>query len=176
MISHVAFLRAINTGGRRITNVDLVEAVRAVGFEEVQAYQASGNLLIGASGHLVGDEVARRLSEGLGEQLGYDVPAVVRTTAELVALVSARPFGDADPPSGSRPQVILLAAPKVDPGLFDGHATPDDRLAMVGRDIHWWPREGISTSELDLTGLERSVGTMTVRTLGTVQRIVAKAT
>ncbi len=176
MISHVAFLRAINTGGRRVTNNDLIAAVQRVGFIDATAYQASGNVLIGDALGLESSEIAERLAAGLREALGYEVPAIVRTSAELVDIVATSPFGADAPLPGSKPQVILLAAPAPDPIDLDDFAPPEDRLALVGRDIHWWPREGISASDLDVAGLERSIGTMTVRSIGTIQRIVGKAT
>lgn len=172
MTTHVAFLRAINTGKRRITNNDLVAAARSVGLADAVAYQASGNLLFGA------DESDERfdgwLSRGLGEAIGFDVQAIVRSASEIEALLSAQPFAPEHPPPNSKPQVIVLAEPVADLGLIDSFATDEDRLAPVGTDLLWWPRAGISTSRLDVAGLERAVGTMTVRTVGTIERIMRK--
>ena len=83
MTSHVAFLRAINTGGRRIANVDLAAAVESLGYTEVAVYQASGNVLLG--GRPVGNsgDIAAHLSIGLTEVLGYEVPAIVRSADEV---------------------------------------------------------------------------------------------
>lgn len=173
VISHVAFLRAINTGGRRITNVDLAAAVESLGYPEVAVYQASGNVLLG--GQLVDQtaEIATRLAAGLSAALGYDVPTIVRSAAEVHAIASAAPFGDLEAPVASTPQVILMAdAPDAD--LVGALSTNADRLAVVTSEIHWWPTAGISTSDLDVRGLEARFGTMTVRTLGTIKRISAR--
>ena len=67
----------------------------------------------------------------------------------------------------------------VDRVIVDGSAieeflTDDDRLVPDGATIHWWPRQGVSTSSLDLAGLEAAVGVMTVRTLGTIRRLAEK--
>lgn len=175
MIAHVAFLRAINTGDRRITNDELAETVRALGFDEVGVYQASGNVLLGDRSADRAGDIAELLETGLAAALGYEVPAIVRTAAEVRAVAAADPFGGDRPPAGSKPQVILLTSPP-DGDAVDEFSTDADRLAVVGSDIHWWPTAGISTSDLDVRGLEASFGTMTVRTLGTIQRISARIT
>lgn len=169
MSTHVGFLRAVNTGHRRVTNADLVAAARSLGFTDVSAYQSSGNLLLRADGS--DDEIARLLGAGLGELLGFDAPAVVRSASRVESIVAADPFPGERPVPGCTPQVLLLADPMEDPSIIDSFATDDDRLALVDTDIHWWPREGISTSALDVGGLERAVGMITVRTFGTIERI-----
>lgn len=170
---HVAFLRAINVGGRRIANADLAAAVTALGFADVSVYQASGNVILRGAPDESSAAIEARLSTGLATALGYDVPAIVRSAAAIHEIAMAAPFGDAVPPPDSKPQVILLADP---PDAADAVAfsTSADRLAVAESEIHWWPTEGISTSNLDLRGLEATFGTMTVRTLGTIKRISAR--
>lgn len=173
VISHVAFLRAINTGGRRISNVDLVSAAERLGYREVRAYQASGNVFLGGELPAGVGPIAKHLSAGLSDALGYDVPAIVRSADEVRAIARALPFGDALPAAGSKPQVMLVAEP---PALdvVAKWSTLEDRLGVVESEIHWWPTSGISASNLDVRGLEEEVGTMTVRTLGTIERISAR--
>jgi uncharacterized protein (DUF1697 family) len=172
--SHVAFLRAINTGGRRIANDELTAAVEAIGFTDVSVYQASGNVLIAGEPSSAGDLIAERIAEGLLGSLGYEVPTIVRSSSEVSALANATPFDGEPPPPGCKPQVILLANEPLDPSVVDAFSTGADRLQLGGADIHWWPTVGISTSELDVRALERTVGTMTVRTHGTIQRIAKR--
>lgn len=42
----VAFLRGMNLGGRRLTNDELRAAVTACGCDDVETYQASGNVVL----------------------------------------------------------------------------------------------------------------------------------
>lgn len=171
VITHVAFLRAINTGRRRITNGDLAAAVEALGFCGVSTYQASGNVLISDDPSDTGRAVAERITDGLSARLGYEVPAIVRSAAEVRAIADTEAFNGEPPPPECKPQVILLAAPPAAPSVVAGFSTADDRLEPVGSDIHWWPNSGVSSSDLDVRALEAAVGTMTVRTHGTLRRI-----
>lgn len=173
--SHVAFLRAINVGGRRISNPELGAAVESLGYTEVSVYQASGNVILGVGPHEQPKDIADHLSVGLSEALGYDVPAIVRSAAEVHEIATAAPFGDRSPPPDSTPQVILMVdAPSS--AAVAALSTDADQLAVVASEIHWWPTAGISTSDLDVRGLEARFGTMTVRTLGTIKRISARIT
>lgn len=173
MSSHVGFLRAINVGGRRISNADLGAAVEALGFTEVTVYQASGNVILSGGPAESTADIAARLSSGLTEALGYDVPAIVRSAAAVHQIAASAPFGDQAPPEGSTPQVILMAAAP-DAADVAARSTSEDQLTAVATEIHWWPTVGISTSNLDVRGLEATFGTMTVRTLGTIKRISAR--
>lgn len=172
MSTHVAFLRAINTGDRRVSNAELVSAARSLGFESTSAYQASGNLLLDSAES--SDAIAQRLTAGLGDQLGFDVPSIVRTASEVRAIASAHPFPGEEPSPGSKPQVIFVDRAITDGSAIEEFLTDDDRLALDGASIHWWPRQGVSTSSLDLAGLEAAVGVVTVRTLGTIRRLAEK--
>jgi hypothetical protein len=53
-------------------------------------------------------------------------------------------------------------------------STAVDRLAIEGRELYWLPSGGISESDLDLKTLESTLGTWTMRTMGTIDQIAAK--
>jgi uncharacterized protein (DUF1697 family) len=53
-------------------------------------------------------------------------------------------------------------------------ASDEARLALEGRELYWLPSGGISESDLDLKAIEAAVGPWTMRTMGTVEQIVAK--
>jgi len=53
-------------------------------------------------------------------------------------------------------------------------ATPEDRLAIEGRELYWLPSGGISDSDLDLKALDAALGQGTMRTMGTIEQIAAR--
>ena len=75
---HVAFLRGMNLGGRRIKNEELRAEFERLGFSGVAAFRASGNVIFDSGG---GEEAAltRAIEAGLGEALGYAVPVFLRS-------------------------------------------------------------------------------------------------
>jgi hypothetical protein len=53
--------------------------------------------------------------------------------------------------------------------------TPDEDLVEFdGLEWFWLPVEGVSTSKLPVPAIERIVGPMTMRTLGTLERMLKK--
>lgn len=175
MPSHVAFLRGMNLGGRRIKNEELRAEFETLGFTEVACFRASGNVVFTAKGSEA--KLTGEIEAGLGEALGYEVPVFLRSAKELRALAIHEPFDAAKvKASEGKLQVALLAkkpATKARNQALD-EASDEDRLAIEGRELYWLPSGGISDSELDLKLLEKALGPWTMRTMGTIEQIVAK--
>jgi hypothetical protein len=49
-----------------------------------------------------------------------------------------------------------------------------DRLALERRELYWLPKGGMSDSELNVRLLDALLGPTTIRTMGTIEQIVAK--
>jgi uncharacterized protein (DUF1697 family) len=176
MVQYVAFLRGMNLGGRRIKNTELQTEFEALGFADAACFRASGNVVFAADG---GSEakLTAQIETGLGEALGYEVPVFLRSAAELSALAAYEPFDPAAVEAAKgKLQVALLpkkpAAKAREAALAE--ATDEDRLALEGRELYWLPSGGISESDLDLKAIEVAVGPWTMRTMGTIEQIVAK--
>ena len=175
MPSHVAFLRGMNLGGRRIKNEELRAEFEVLGFADVVCFRASGNVIFSAKGSEA--KLTDQIEAGLGEALGYEVPVFLRSAKELSALAAHEPFDAAKvKTSKGKLQVALLSEkPSVSARKQAlAGASDEDRLAIEGRELYWLPSGGISDSELDLKLLEAALGPWTMRTMGTIEQIVAK--
>jgi len=175
MPSHVAFLRGMNLGGRRITNEDLRAEFEALGFAEVACFRASGNVVFGAGSSEA--KLTKRIEMGLGEALGYEVPVFLRSAKELSALAAHEPFdtGKAKALEGKLQVALLPKKPTAKARKRALAAASDvDLLAIGGRELYWLPSGRTSDSELDLKMLEAALGPWTMRTMGTIEQIVAK--
>lgn len=176
MARYAAFLRGINVSGRRITNADLRAAFAQIGFEGVATFRASGNVVFDASGDRPA-ALAARIEEGLGETLGYPVPAFVRTGAQVRAIAEQRPFDErlVDASAGKLQVLMLARAPQ--PAARKrvlALASERDRLAIAGSELYWLPSGGIMESELDLDAIGEVLGPTTMRTKGTVEQIAKR--
>jgi uncharacterized protein (DUF1697 family) len=173
---HIAFLRAINVGGRRASREQLTACLENLGFDNVTTFRASGNLIFDA-GRASPSALTKRLDQALTESLGYEVRSFLRTAAQVRAIAALDPF----PPkvvsaSGGRLQVALLAKspPKRVREEVLSMATDADRLAIHGRELYWLPSGGQMQTELNLRLLDNLLGENTRRTKGMIEEISAK--
>jgi uncharacterized protein (DUF1697 family) len=176
---YFAFLRAINTGNRRLTNEQLLAPFHELGFVEVAAYQAAGNVTFRCADTDVdaGAIDESRIEAALADAYGFATPTFVRTHAELEAIVNAAPFADADlARTAGKVQVAFLrrATPPDSIARVMALVPPEDRVVVWEREWYWLPVDGVSTSMLPAGQIESLLGEMTMRTLGTVTRMFTK--
>ena len=89
---HVAFLRAVNVGGRGVVKMgDLKEAFSTAGAKNVRTVIASGNVVFDAPATL--GPLRARIQQKVKRLLGAEPVIVFRTVPYLEALVQSAPFG-----------------------------------------------------------------------------------
>jgi hypothetical protein len=49
-----------------------------------------------------------------------------------------------------------------------------DRLAIRGTELYWLPSAGTQESELGMARIDKTIGPMTLRTMGTIEQIAEK--
>lgn len=171
MARWAAFLRAINIGGRRITSKDLCVPFTDMGFEDVAAFRASGNVVFEAPREAE-SKLAARIEKQLEQSLGYDVAVFLRNEKQMRALAEHKPFGDAE----GRLHVMLLARrpPAGVVKTATALAAGDDRLAFGERELYWLTPGSMQDSETDLQAVMKLIGVHTMRTKGTIDQIAKK--
>ena len=92
MTRHVAFLRAVNVGGRTVRKEQLIKAFSSIGLNDISTLKQSGNVIFDSER---GEkELVPRIMAELQEQLGFEVHTFVRSAIELEGVVSNDPFKD----------------------------------------------------------------------------------
>lgn len=158
----------MNLGNRRITNDELVAVFTEAGYRDVSAYQASGNVILGADD--IADE--SQISTTLATALGYDVAVFVRTADDLKGIVSTSPIKDRSGAAGGKPQIVFLAGSSdVD---LDTVFPDDHEVHQIGAELHWLPPTGLNELGQIHKSMDKAFGTTTVRTLGTIERLTQR--
>ena len=176
MPTYVAFLRAVNVGGRVVRMAALREALEAAGFGEVETHIQSGNVRL-RSGRRSPGAVAAELSTVIGAFTGFDVPCVVRTPAQLRATVAAV---DAVPPllpGGGRRYLALAdgAVPADAAAQLDAWDEPGERCRVLGSEVLAELANGFQGTTLTNARVERITGrTTTWRDLKVVRTLDEK--
>ena len=175
-VLHVAMLRGINLGSRRrVPMAELRALLSDAGYEEVRTYVQSGNIVL-RSPHKPA-EVERELQTLISDRFGFEVPVIVRSRAELAAVVKANPLGDvADNPK--RYQVSFFAEmPPADLlRRMEELADESERVTARGREIYAWHPEGVARSKLWNALAGKGLGvTATARNWTTVTTLLEMA-
>jgi len=111
MTRYIAFLRAINVGGRFVKMERLRDLFTALGFTNVRSVIQSGNIVFDAPTDLLRLDIGRTIEERLAAELGYDVAAMVRTLAEVEGAMALDPFRDVDVTADTRLCVLFISRP-----------------------------------------------------------------
>ncbi len=117
------------------------------GFEDVQTYVASGNVVL--SSGLGAVKLGSQCEKLIAERFGFDVDVIVRTRDELAEVVRANPLADvADNPK--RYQVSFCdgepGAPAVE--KIVAAAAPTEKLVAIGRELYAWHPDGVGRSKM----------------------------
>jgi uncharacterized protein (DUF1697 family) len=89
--TYVAFLRAVNVGGRTVRMDRLRGLVSDLGFSNVRTHIQSGNVFFESTSSNQ-DALARKIEKHLESELGFDVPTFVRSIPEIERAIALNPF------------------------------------------------------------------------------------
>jgi len=164
MTTYAAFLRAVNVGGTgKLPMAELRAMCESIGFSNVRTYIASGNVVFDSK--LAEAKVKAKLERSLEVYAGKRVGVLVRTGAELAAVLSENPFLDAAP---NRTVAIFLDARPAADVLSDVSGQQAEELAVGKREIYVHYGQGMAHSKLKIPGAIEG----TARNMNTVAKLV----
>lgn len=166
-MKYVAFLRALNVGGRNVVKMDaLRKHFEEMGYKNVETFIASGNVIFDSR-----QKSEAKIEAALQKALGYEVRAFVRTPEELAKI------GEASDDGGTL-YVGFFAK------LADAEAKKKvkalgsdvDELRVDGTELYWLCRAPTLTeSKITAARVEKALGQpATLRNINTVRKIAAK--
>jgi uncharacterized protein (DUF1697 family) len=173
---YVALLRGINIGPRnRVAMPALREALEDGGFEDVQTYVQSGNVVL--SSRAKAETVRRKVERVIAESFGLEVPVVVRTRAELAAVAKRNPLGKvATEPKRYQVTFLSKKLPAKVVRKLEEVAAREERVVVVGREVYAWHPKTIARSKLWAKLAGKTLGvTATSRNWTTVEALLAMA-
>jgi uncharacterized protein (DUF1697 family) len=167
MPRYIALLRAVNVGGTgRLPMADLKAMCVDAGFRRVETYIASGNVVFAnrAPASRVKAEIEARLIACAKKPVGV----VVRTVAEMAALLEANPFPNA---AAKYCYVIFLDARPPHDALARVVGRRDEEMRLGEREIFVHYPSGMGGSKLRIPAAKSGTG----RNMNTVARLVEMA-
>jgi uncharacterized protein (DUF1697 family) len=175
MPAYVAFLRAINVGGRFAKMADLRAGLSDKGFGEVESHIQSGNLRFTSSLRSF-VEVEDAVETSLEELCGFAVRTIVRSPAQLGAL-TAYGEGLAAPLEGEVRRYVTFL--KRDPdeelvAMMNGWDVAGERAQVKGREVYAWLAHPSHEAKLSNARIERGGVVATTRDWKVVSTLAEK--
>ncbi|MFD4609045.1 DUF1697 domain-containing protein [Streptomyces sp. NPDC058440] len=155
MTKYVALLRGVNVGGRaKIAMKDLRELFGEMGFDEVQTYLQSGDVVFADPAGAAPGELRERIEKRLSDGLGVPAGVLLRTGESPARTVAANPYLDRED-DPTKLHVTFLAERAA---ALQTPAAETAEFTLVGDEIHLHVPGGYGRTKLNNTFIERRLG------------------
>lgn len=176
-MKYIAFLRAINVGGRRLVKMDALRTLfESLGYSNVETFIASGNVVFETAARSTG-ALEAAIEKQLHKRLGYEVHTFVRTCEEVAAIAKYEPF-DRMLAERASAFIVGFVASRLDASSTKklmALKTEVDDFHVNGREIYWLCRRQQGESSFSNAVFERIAGVKaTFRGMNTIRRMAAK--
>jgi uncharacterized protein (DUF1697 family) len=172
---YAALLRGINVGGNNLIKMaELKACFETLGFKDVRTYIQSGNVLF-RTGTADPAGLVRQLEEALSKTFNYTARLVLRSDAEMRAIIARAPKDFGSDPSTYRYDVIFLKEPLTAAEAMQSVSTKEGvDQAFAGNSVLYFQR---LTSKATQSRLTRIISmpvyqSMTIRNWNTTTRLL----
>ena len=172
----IAFLRAVNVGGRFIRMEALRTAFEALGLANVTTFIASGNVIFETKARDLA-ALERKVEAHLNTTFGFEIHTFIRTEQELAVIV-AHPAFDAAEAAAANTHVVGFIASAPDAAtakLIERFHTEADRFHLHARELYWISHHKQSETTFSNAAFERALKTRaTFRNISTLRKLLDK--
>jgi uncharacterized protein (DUF1697 family) len=167
MTAFIALLRAVNvTGTGKLPMSELKAMCEAAGLKSVKTYIASGNVVF--KSNKTEAKVKALLEAAATAYVGKPVGVMVRTAAEMAAVLARNPFAEL---RADHTLAIFLDAPPPPSALEDVARRVDEQISLGEREIYVYYPEGQGKSRLNIRAGKAGTG----RNMNTVAKLAEMA-
>jgi uncharacterized protein (DUF1697 family) len=173
---YVALLRAINVGGRTVKMDRLRELFAEAGGRDVQTYIASGNVIFESNASAA--TLEKKIESQLARSLGFEVPTVLRSAPEMIAVAERIPFPKAPPLTAAGALYVGFLksdAAETAAKALAALAADGNDFALIQREIYWRAEDRRSVLDIPIATFEKAVGCdATFRNATTVRKLAER--
>ncbi|RMH60412.1 MAG: DUF1697 domain-containing protein [Calditrichaeota bacterium] len=165
MKQHIILLRGVNVGGKnRLSMKELRTELEKAGFEKVQTYIQSGNIILAGSG-----DIETRVAAIINTHFGFKPAMQVLDETEFEQALSDNPYAEQE---GKQVHFFFCKTPpRVNKEKLTRFASESERFEWTDNVFYLYAPEGIGRSKL-VKNIDACLGTSsTARNLNTVKKI-----
>ncbi len=173
-VTYIALLRGINVGGHKLIRMEqLRKSIEALGMGNVRTYVQSGNVVFQAPKQPA-TALQQKLEQKIARDFGHAPSVIVRTAAEIAAVLGKNPFSRRTGIDLARLHVTFLSdAPSKTAlkALLARDVKPDE-FQCVGKEIYLYLPNGFAKTKLNISLFEKLLSVRaTTRNWNTVNRL-----
>lgn len=158
MITYISILRGINVSGHNIIKMDQLKKLMAsLGFENVQTYIQSGNIIY-QSKKTDPKKLSESIKKGIQKDFGYDVPVHTLTIDTLETIIKNNPFTKLSLDTSFLHVTFLAAMP--DPAkieILKSMDTKKDTFEIIEQTMYIYCPNGYGNTKLSNTFIENKL-------------------
>ena len=106
-MTYIAFLRAVNVGGRTVKMDRLREVFARLGFADIRTYIQSGNVFF-KSAETDQNKLASLIEKAIEKEFGFETATIVRTVKQVQAALEQEPFKGIQADENTRLCVVFV--------------------------------------------------------------------
>ncbi len=173
--TYISILRGINVSGQKLIKMDaLRQMYKDIGFQSVQSYIQSGNVIF-QSKDTPNSELEKTISSKISDVFGFDVPVLVLCLEEMKTIAANNPFVNVRHEDINFLYVTFLADVP-NQSLIDkirNEVKTDDEFEAIGKAIYLFCPTGYGRTKLNNNVFESKLKTRaTTRNWKTVLELV----
>ncbi|WP_104735474.1 DUF1697 domain-containing protein [Hanstruepera ponticola] len=173
MKTYIALLKGINVGGhKKVPMIDLRNLLEKEGFQNVQTYIQSGNVILqtSESNKL---EIEEYISKAIQSHFGFEVSVLVKTRTELLNIFEKSPFNEEKKKASyfmmlhdePKAEVVREASQKV----YEG-----EEYHIINDCIYYFHDKGLGKAKFNVNFFERKFQTFaTARNYNTMLKLLS---
>ena len=176
MERYIAILRGINVSGKRkILMKDLKQLFQSAGFQNIQTYVQSGNVIFDSEETRPSD-LETRIEELIAEKYGFQVSVIIIKPEQLNRIIAENPFTPNEDTIKQNYLVLLKEAPAPDKVKELNSSSFKDEFEMNKKYIYIKYRTKYSDSKLNNNFIENKLKvTASTRNWKTVLKLSSMA-
>jgi len=173
MNTYIALLKGINVGGhKKVPMVELRELLIKSGFENVQTYIQSGNVILQSLKKNI-TEIESHIEQAIKNHFGFEVSVLVLTRKDLKRIFDSSPFPDEKKKKSyfmmlhncPNDDVIKEASEKV----YEG-----EEYKIINECIYYYHNKGLGKAKFNVNVFERKFKTFaTARNYNTMVKLLS---
>ncbi len=148
-MTYFALLKGINVSGHKIIKMAKLRAMfEELGYKNVRTLIQSGNVVFESTA--AAETVRKKIEDGIKETFGFDVNVIIRSKAEMEAIIKGYPFGKVKGHEEWKISVGYLSAAPTKAEIKELESANNDKEMIIvsGNNLYHLIRGGFSDSEL----------------------------